>query len=322
MTISVIIPAYNVESYIGKCISSVLAQSFKNVEVIIVDDGSRDSTAQICDCYASADTRVKVVHKENSGVSDARNVGLSLCTGNYICFLDADDWLEGDYFEEAAKVLQEKDCSILLNSWVRDVDNKPSTLIYDVVETFLMEQQMAIKELIMQRLFGWGVVATFYRSDVIKNLTFDREIRVGEDFYFKYQAIKNATDNIWYLPIHKYHYIIRNESAMRIYSITKLSDDLVVLKRVMGAENGEMRELLYYREYIPRIIEYAIVGMLSKDRYEIELSNKFRREALKQFFTVLISKKARRNTKIKMLILIAPNRIREKIGEVYIRYWK
>ena len=95
--ISIIIPVYNAENYLRRCIDSVLSQSFTDFELILVDDGSKDKSPQICDEYASQDTRVRVIHKANGGVSAARNDGLDIAKGEYITFIDSDDWVERDY---------------------------------------------------------------------------------------------------------------------------------------------------------------------------------------------------------------------------------
>lgn len=99
MLISVIVPVYNVENYLCKCVDSIINQTYNNLEIILVDDGSTDGSASICDEYVLKDSRVKVIHKENGGVSSARNIGIAEASGEYICFVDSDDWLELDYFE-------------------------------------------------------------------------------------------------------------------------------------------------------------------------------------------------------------------------------
>ena len=99
--ISVIVPVYNVEYYLKQCLDSIVNQTYRNLEIILVDDGSTDSSGDICDEYAQIDARIKVIHKENGGLSSARNAGLDVCTsgGELIAFVDSDDWLELDMFE-------------------------------------------------------------------------------------------------------------------------------------------------------------------------------------------------------------------------------
>ena len=102
--ISVIIPVYKVEKYLNKCVDSVLNQTYKNLEIILVDDGSPDKCPEICDEYAKKDDRIKIIHKQNGGLSDARNVGIEKSTGEYITFIDSDDYVDSNYIEQLYKL--------------------------------------------------------------------------------------------------------------------------------------------------------------------------------------------------------------------------
>ena len=122
--ISVIIPIYNVEKYLNKCIDSIINQTYKNLEIILVDDGSPDNCPQICDEYAKKDNRIKVIHKKNGGVSSARNVGLINSTGNYIGFIDPDDYIEPIMYEKLLKVLKESNTLVSMCGFYKIKDNK------------------------------------------------------------------------------------------------------------------------------------------------------------------------------------------------------
>ena len=98
--ISIIIPIYNVEKYIRKCVDSILNQSFKSFELILIDDGSDDKSGEICDEYSKCDSRVRVIHKENTGSANSRNIGIKEAKGKYICFVDSDDWIEKDMLKD------------------------------------------------------------------------------------------------------------------------------------------------------------------------------------------------------------------------------
>ncbi|WP_052769948.1 glycosyltransferase [Paenibacillus sp. IHB B 3415] len=111
--ISIIIPIYNVEHFIVKCIESIIHQTYKNLEIILVNDGSPDNCGRICDDYAFQDNRIKVIHKKNGGLSSARNAGLDVATGNYIGFVDSDDWVEFDMFEKLLNVAEQENADIV-----------------------------------------------------------------------------------------------------------------------------------------------------------------------------------------------------------------
>ena len=110
---SVIVPVYNVENFLPRCVDSILAQNVDSMEIILVDDGSRDSSGTICDEYARKDSRIRVVHKENGGLSSARNTGLDICRGEYIAFVDSDDWIEPDAYENMLKTARELDVKMV-----------------------------------------------------------------------------------------------------------------------------------------------------------------------------------------------------------------
>lgn len=114
MFFSVIVPVYKVEDYLRKCLESIISQSFRDIEIILVDDGSPDSSPAICDEYASIDARIKVIHKKNGGLSSARNTGLEVASGDYIVFIDSDDWIDPGCFENMAALLRKNSVDVLM----------------------------------------------------------------------------------------------------------------------------------------------------------------------------------------------------------------
>ena len=114
--ISVIIPIYNVEQYLKECLESVINQTYRNLEIILVDDGSKDKSGKICDEYKNKDERIKVVHKENGGLSDARNAGMKIATGKYIQFIDSDDFIDKDMIETLYNLIIENEADISMCS--------------------------------------------------------------------------------------------------------------------------------------------------------------------------------------------------------------
>ena len=110
--ISIIVPVYNIEEYLPRCIESILNQTYNNLELILVDDGSKDKSGEICDAYAKKDNRVVVLHKENGGSSSARNAGIAIAKGEYLGFVDSDDYIEPDMYEKMVAVIEKTGCKI------------------------------------------------------------------------------------------------------------------------------------------------------------------------------------------------------------------
>ena len=114
--ISVIVPVYNVEKYLGKCVDSILAQTYENLEIILVEDGTRDGCGAICDAYAAKDPRVRVIHKENGGLSSARNAGMDIARGEYFGFVDSDDWIEPETYETLLNLAEKYNADLVSGS--------------------------------------------------------------------------------------------------------------------------------------------------------------------------------------------------------------
>ena len=110
--VSVIVPVYNVEKYLDECVNSIINQSYSNLEIILVDDGSSDTSGQKCDTYKAVDNRIKVIHKKNGGLSDARNVGIEIATGEYISFIDSDDYVSEIFIESLVNKVNNTDCKV------------------------------------------------------------------------------------------------------------------------------------------------------------------------------------------------------------------
>ena len=185
--ISIIIPVYNLEKYIKRTAESVLKQTYTNIEVIIVDDGSSDSSGDICDLYARRDERIKVVHNFNSGVAQARNIGLKMGTGKYFMFVDSDDWIENnmcEVFYRYAKKYEEvnviKTVGINRNSEGEISASQPKSVPLKIVD---IENEFSFME-----PYAAGVVwGTLYKAEILKDLAFENELYVGEDTLFLHE---------------------------------------------------------------------------------------------------------------------------------------
>lgn len=170
--ISIIVPVYKVEQYLYRCIKSLMDQTYKNIEIILVDDGSPDNCPQLCENYAKQDSRIKVIHKENGGLSDARNVALDNITGEYIAFVDSDDWVEADFIETLyTNVMRENaDISIIGYTLVWDDGGKRRFTQDD--EYYVFDTETAIRELLKQRKFSCMVCQKLYKKQIFDAVRF------------------------------------------------------------------------------------------------------------------------------------------------------
>ena len=227
--ISVIIPVYKVEDYLPKCLDSVINQTYKNLEIILVDDGSPDNCGAICDNYAKMDSRIKVIHQKNMGLAEARNSGLKIATGNYIAFVDSDDWIENDTYEiMISNIVKFKADLIVCGLWVHhpngDIE-KQEGLGTGVEE--LSQEEFLCKLVSMQdgTGFAWNKIYSKNRLGKLKFLISDG---CSEDIRFNYRFSKNAK-KILYLHEAKYHYerregaITKSEFSYNAFSIVNAS---------------------------------------------------------------------------------------------------
>ena len=208
--VSVIIPAYNVQKYIDNCIQSVLAQTYKNIEIIIVDDGSTDNTLKKSLRFSEMDHRVKVFSQKNAGVSSARNKGLANAKGKYICFVDSDDTVSKVYVEQMVYNLEEKDGDISISSYshVRKLKEHMSD---EKVE--IWSKKETLYNYIVKKKFVPGVCCKLYKRDVIRDLWFKEEIRIAEDKLFFFEGMKGS-NRIVFQNTPLYFYRVREMSAI------------------------------------------------------------------------------------------------------------
>ena len=210
--ISVIVPVYNIEKYIDKCVSSIVEQTYKNLEIILIDDGSSDSSPQKCDEWAKRDSRIKVIHKINGGVSTARNVGLDIASGDYIGFADGDDYLSLEQFEKVAKVIDEHDPDVVTFDWYRVKENGEIIPSTEKITECCIDPETAVRELLKGNInnYMWNKV---FKRNVFDGIRFP-ENRVWEDAAICYKLLL-ATKKIYCYPEKMYFYLLRKGSISK-----------------------------------------------------------------------------------------------------------
>ena len=255
--ISVIVPIYNVEEYLDRCVESIVNQTYKNLEIILVDDGSPDNCPQMCDNWAEKDSRIKAVHKENGGLSDARNAGMPFATGEIISFIDSDDWIELNMFETMLNRMIEDDSDIVSCGvkWVEE----DGSLIRDVTsENEVLDNKTAMKELLNDSKLKQHVWNKIYKYDMIKNIPFEKG-KYHEDVFWSYQIVGIAK-KVSIIKESFYNYVQRSNSIM---------GEGFSVKRLDALDANRMR-CEYMKEHFPELYDNALYVYIGSCHYQLQ----------------------------------------------------
>lgn len=279
--ISIIVPIYNVERYIKQCINSIVRQSYKNIEVILIDDGSKDNSGIICDYYSTKYKQVKVIHKENEGVSVARNIGIELSIGKYITFIDADDFVEPTYVESLYKQCVDKNADLSICGAI-DIDDKNKIIKTSIEYSKLVDVQEAIKELLNEKYYSSVVWAKMYRRDLFKNIKFNKDIKIAEDLDVLYRVIDRC--NLINIDTSKklYYYRNRENSATTANYNNDWNNEIKICEDIISFIKNKYPDILYFaiKRYI-RInvtcINKIMKNNLNKKEELIELQNNIKK---------------------------------------------
>lgn len=287
--ISVIIPVYNVEKYIDKCVKSVLNQSYKEIEIVLVNDGSTDSCLDLCEQYSKKDSRIIVVNKANGGLSSARNAGIDVATGEYIVFIDADDFVCSDYIEKLynAIKLTKSDMAVCGIEIVDEQGNKTNRLstgnIYnesipftnECMTPYEMEKRYYTDKNGFMYVVAWNKI---YSKYIFKKLRYDVG-KIFEDEYIFPQLIRKCK-KIVFIPDKLYFYVQRNSG---ITSRSKQNDKLQYITEIY-----ERRENIYREEANRELLSMVCEKFLRQSiSYYIYLDKKGRYQAKKNYSVVL-----------------------------------
>lgn len=305
--ISVIMPVYKTEeSHLRKAIESVINQSYRKLEIVLVDDGSPDQCGAICDAYAGTDNRIRVIHKKNGGVSSARNCGLETVTGDYIFFVDSDDTLKGNAIEVLFAIVQKTNADIVICSCKHVKEKNDDNAIYDGAYQCLktVESAEAIKNLsynihVFDELEPTAVWGKLYKKSAVQNLRFNEKMNVGEDFVFNYFAICKAKV-VTYCNLKLYNYNFVETSLMnnKIYSPKLMRSFEELVKFAESQKNSE-----YFDEVIVRSVNVAFTIYLKTPEKQSIEKNEIEEYIVKYRSSVLTNTKT--NLKIRVALVLS-----------------
>lgn len=231
--VSIIVPIYNVEKYLDRCISSLINQTLKDIEIILVDDGSPDNCPKMCDEYAKKDYRIKVIHKKNAGLGYARNSGLEIASGEYIAFVDSDDYVDTRMYEKLLLFANKNNCDAvfcgfriqsLTGKWISSNEVIKDTIwTGQEINTFMLDMIASGAKVKKERLYQMSVWHAIYRRSIItsNNISFpsEREV-VSEDIPFQIDFLTNS-DKIGYIKDNLYSYCFNSTSLSTTFNPNK-----------------------------------------------------------------------------------------------------
>lgn len=263
-TISVIVPVYNVEAYLPRCVDSILGQTYRELEIILVDDGSTDRSGLICDAYAEKDGRVRVIHKKNGGLSDARNAGMQIATGGFLAFVDSDDLIAPDMYRRMLEILQTENSDIVQCGVIKfSAEDELCRQEEKPVPVKTYSAQEALLELTLDRAFHQTVWNKLYRRETAGTIPFEKG-KLNEDEFWSFQVFGRA-EKISCTDEPFYFYYQRPGSIMQSgYS----------LRRLDALEAKENRQR-YFEKNFPALCATAGENLLFSCIYAYQMCQNF-----------------------------------------------
>jgi glycosyltransferase involved in cell wall biosynthesis len=253
--ISVIVPVYKVEAYLDPCVESIINQTYRNLEIILVDDGSPDRCPEMCDAWAAKDSRIKVVHKENGGASDARNAGLDVFLGDYVTFVDADDLVASDMVEVLFKGCVDNGADVSMCALQNFSENAPCLDGRNSSAEKILSGEFVCTQFFC--CYGPNPVSKLFKRSVVKESRFILGRKMGEDAAFTY-PILYAQERICFVQRYMYFYRSNPSSATGTYSLNQL-DELKTLQEMLSFYEEKKESKIYNAmalEYFARILAH------------------------------------------------------------------
>ncbi len=279
MKVSVIVPVYNVESYIKQCVESILNQSFNEFELILVDDGSGDNSGIICDELAQTDDRIVCVHKENGGVSSARNAGLDIAKGEYIAFVDSDDCIASDMLEVLYGNMMKYDTDISGIEYAEFSKSLPAI----ITNSRIKYKKNDLMKFIMQKNRLYCVVRYLYKTSILSNQRFDCDIKLGEDQMFVFDYVSKCKTLV--MSNYNGYFYRRNINSLSNGQLKKSCkdelDNRLKMIDILDKKTKKYGQAHYWKGVIAYWVRAAIYGEAEDCNFEKVFTAKIRKNTFK-----------------------------------------
>lgn len=300
--VSIIIPIYNVEKYLSKCIDSVINQTYQNLEILLIDDGSTDNSSEICETYSKKDNRIKVIHKENSGVSSARNKGLENAIGKYVCFVDSDDEVKAEYIATLVRLMTEKKVDMAMINYIKKDLEHEERIKYFLKDKRLNKKQF-FEQLFQPNSFAgylWNKI--FERETILKyQISFNENIYVCEDLLFVCQVADKCEEFYYDFEAYLYEYFIRKDSALRRDYSYKTATRVDVYEKIIGIlQKNNINTVPIKKDYV----YYSLVARNELKNIDKETKSKYTNIAKRYINEVVKSDEVSIKDKLKLVVML------------------
>lgn len=321
--ISVVIPVYNVKAYIRKCVESVNNQTYRNLEIILVDDGSTDGSNKICDDLALEDDRVLVIHKKNGGLSDARNVGINKAKGKYITFIDSDDYVSNDYIEYLYNLLSNTNSDISICNPIYIYENKEKDIKDSIQNETIVKKMNSIEALEMmlyQNYYDTSAWGKLYKIELFQDIRYPVGM-LFEDMGTTYKLFLKST-NIVFGNAEKYYYLQRvNSISNNIFNYKKM-DYLKFAEEIYNYVEKEIPKIKNCAS--ARVISVAcniLLQLPEEDKYRL-VKKKLYCKIVEKRKGLIFDKNVRKKNKVIILLSYFPYKVFIKIFDMIKKYNK
>lgn len=298
--ISVIVPCYNVEKYLPRCINSIINQTYNNIEILLVDDGSPDQCGEICEKYAKKDKRIKVIHKNNGGLSDARNVAIDVATGEYILFIDSDDYVAVDHVEHLYSIMTKSNVDMAIE-WGQTFyeGTEPPIDTLDGKKEVILDSEDALMNMFYQKDFDTSAWAKLYKRSLFEGIRYPKGW-LYEDLPTTYRLIQRCK-KVVFSNYKSYYYLLRNNSIegapfkpQKYESCIKIIEQLEQNKHYMSANVQKALDC--------KIVSFAFHILLEVPNTHNNIRNNLLNIIKNKRKKILFDKKARKKVRIACLL--------------------
>ena len=315
--ISIIIPAYNIENYIAKCLDSLLNQTYKNLEIIVVDDGSSDNTGKIIDDYISKYGNIKVIHKKNAGVSAARNSGIEVASGDYIGFVDGDDTVDKEMFEVLIDNATKYGADIS-HCGYKMVFPSRIDYYYNTGELIEQDNELGLKDLILGHRIEPGLVNKLYKRKLFETVRMNEKIKINEDLLANFYLFKQSSKSVFYDKC-MYSYILRKGSAATSkININKIEDPIKVRKEIL--KNVDRQSKLYdiaYEKYIISLLNICRNIQIRKNEEYKDYIDDTKQQLRYKINNIIKNKAVSKKTKLMVIGILYFGKIFDIIDDIH-----